>query len=318
MKRIVGLADPGPQHRRWLLAALVLLALLSLAATLATSLSLAHGVEEIKRGLGRIESDLGHNLPEREGELGEISRAVNRMIRHRQKLEAELHREDRLRSMGRLVAAVAHEVRNPLNGIRLSAQLLERQAGEGRQQVGAIIEEVDRLDRLVRELLIFEKSRSAKVEVQSLNAAIDGAWNLLRAQALERGVSLEVDRTEDVPALFDAAALRQVLLNLMLNGIEAMPDGGRLTARMGAKSAWAEIRLANSGKPLAADVQEHLFEMFYSTKSEGAGLGLAVSRELTRSMRGTLEYDAAEADPTFVIRLPQSNDAESHDTDRRG
>ncbi|MBI4873785.1 MAG: hypothetical protein HY822_04020 [Acidobacteria bacterium] len=304
MKRIAGLGDPAAQQRRWLLVALVAAALLSLAATAATAASLARGVHGVKRGLEELERDFHHTLEEPSGELGEIARAVNRMTGIRRKLEGELRREDRLRSMGRLVAAVAHEVRNPLNGIRLTAQLLERQFGSN-ESVTAIIQETDRLEALVRDLLVFERGEAVQVRRQPVAPVVERAWMLLRSQAGRRGVRMRFEQSEpELMAAFDAAYLQQTLLNLFLNAIEAMPGGGEIHVAAPRIGAEVLLRVSDTGPGLTEDQQERIFEMFYSTKTDGTGLGLAVSRQLVENMGGRLEYEAAPAGAIFAIRLP--------------
>ena len=114
MKRLVGRGAPGAGRREALLAVLVLAALLSIVATLATGLSLARGVAQIKNGLSRLERDFDFRLPERSDELGGISRSINQMASVRRNLESELRREDRLRALGRLAAGLAHEIRNQI------------------------------------------------------------------------------------------------------------------------------------------------------------------------------------------------------------
>lgn len=320
MKRIPGLTDPVLQRRRWLLAALVSAALLCLIGTMVTGVGLSRGVAAIKRGLQKLERNFQHRLPERNDELGEIAAAVNKMAELRLSLEAELRREDRLRAMGRLVAAVAHEIRNPLNGIRLSAQLLERRlrdSGPGDSQIGMIIEEVDRLEALLKELLVFDKTRPPLIERQPLLPAIERARNLLSPQAQQNNVRIDIDRAAAVAAWFDATQLHQVLLNLLLNSLEALPSGGRVRVDVTSSQETAEIRITDSGTALTASQQEHLFETFFTTKQDGSGLGLAVSRELIENMGGKLLYDATQPSPTFVIRLPGVADVEKDSTDRR-
>src|SRR5579884_672174 len=119
MKRLPGQAEPGAWRRSVLLAVLITAALIGAAGVLGTSMQLHRGIAEITQGLSALKADFGHGLSERKDELGEISRAINEMAAVRRKLEAELRREDRLRTTGRLVASIAHEIRNPLNSIRL-------------------------------------------------------------------------------------------------------------------------------------------------------------------------------------------------------
>lgn len=306
MKRITGLGDSREQQRRWWLAALVSGALLSIAATLATAVGFARGVRKITQGLATLEADYHHRVPEAPGELGEIARAINRMIEKREALEKELRREDRLRAMGRLVAAVAHEIRNPLNGMRLSAQLLKKQASQGRVEtvyLDSIVAEVDRLEDLVRELLAFGQNRPPELKAQAVRPYAERTARLVSAQAERQGVAIHIEEPQGaVEARFDEGRLMQVLLNLLLNSLESQNEGGWVRIEI-LREHGVTIRVTDSGPALRAEDQERLFDMFYSSKPGGAGLGLAVSRELMRQMGGELEYDSRAQYACFVVRL---------------
>lgn len=306
MKRVTGLEDRREQQRRWWLAALVSGALLSIAATLATAAGFARGVRKITQGLAILEEDYHHRIPEAPGELGEIARAINRMIEKREALERELRREDRLRAMGRLVAAVAHEIRNPLNGMRLSAQLLKKQASQGRVEtvyLDSIVAEVDRLEDLVRELLAFGRNQPPELKTLDVRPYVERAARLVAAQAKRQGVAIRIEAPQEPSeARFDESRLMQVLLNLLLNSLESQKDGGWVRLDI-IRGNGVLIRVTDSGPALLAEDQERLFEMFASNKPGGTGLGLAVSRALMRQMGGELEYDPQSPHASFVVRL---------------
>src|SRR6202041_2218733 len=140
------------------LVALLLGALISVGGTLQMALSLRRGVSEIQDGLASLESNFEFTIPPATGELGEISNAINRMAAIRKKLEEELRREDRPRVVGRTVAGFAHEIRNPLNGIRLSMQVLEQRLSSGTVQppdMKLVMDEMDRMDALLTATLVF-------------------------------------------------------------------------------------------------------------------------------------------------------------------
>ena len=155
----------GTAGRSALLIALVLAALLSVGGTLRMAVKLRRGVADIQGGLAGLEKDFNQSLPESSGELGEISQSINRMAAVRRKLEEELRREDRLRAVGRTVAGFAHEIRNPLNGIRLSMQVLEQRLKRGTveaQDLKLVIGEVDRMDALLTDLLAFVQAAGGR------------------------------------------------------------------------------------------------------------------------------------------------------------
>lgn len=308
MKRLVGRAAPGVGQRELLLAVLVLAALVSIAGTLATGLSLARGVAQIQRGLSKLEQDFGFRLREGSDELGGISRSINRMASVRRKLESELRREDRLRAVGRLAAGLAHEIRNPLNSISLTVQLLERRLDTNsirREDLRTVRSEVDRLNTLLNDLLDLQRSRQARPEVQPLIPVVQHCITLIKRQAEMQNTSVCFDSPEEMLAVFDSHQVTQTIMNLLLNALEASPVGSIVRVRAFEKNGTAQIQVQDDGAGLDLEQQEHLFEPFYTTKPTGTGLGLAVSRELMRSQGGDLFYSPSKTGSCFIVALPR-------------
>jgi signal transduction histidine kinase len=305
MKR-VPLTDPAGRWN-WLLVALVIAALFGVAGTLATALSLRRGVREIAGGLDRLEQDFHYRMPEPNSELGVIGRAINKMAAARRQLEADLRREDRLRAMGRLIAGIAHEIRNPLNGIRLSIELLERRLKDhsaSPEELRRVIGEVDRLDALLKHLFIFDKGAPPALETLPLAPLIERSARLVEPQASARGVTIEAAGLDpSAVATCNAAQLNQVLLNLLLNALEAVEKAGSIVVGLKQHSSVVEITVSDTGPGLPEEQQDRVFEAFYTTKANGAGLGLAVSRELIENMGGRLYYRNTGPEAAFVIEL---------------
>lgn len=310
MKRLVGRGAPGAGNREALLSILLLAALVSIAGTLATGLSLARGVAQIKRGLATLEHDFDFRLPERADELGSIGRSINRMATVRRKLERELRREDRLRAVGRLAAGLAHEIRNPLNSIRLTVQLLERRLESNSirsADLRTVRNEVDRLSTLLNDLLDLQSSRQPRPEVQAVVPVIQRCISLLERQAEMQNARVSFEPPpHEVFALFDAQRLTQTIVNLLLNALEASPAGGAIQVRACQVNGIAKVEVQDEGPGLNAEQQERLFEPFYTTKPAGTGLGLAVSRELMRSQGGNLVFTPTRVGACFVVELPAS------------
>jgi signal transduction histidine kinase len=305
MKRLT--RGRGGVYRSLLLLAFVLAALLGIGATLTLGIGLRLGVAEIQAGLRALEADFGHRLPERSDELGEISRAINQMASVRRKLETDLRREDRLRAVGRMVAGVAHEIRNPLNGIRLSMQSLERRLKDQsvrHQELELVIEEVDRMEALLSDLLPFQQRSLSQIAQQPLLPVIERCTHLVEPQAKDAHASIRLTVPDpELRARFDSRALMQVLTNLLLNAIEASPSEAVIDLKVERNGEFTAIVVHDEGPGLDAEQREHLFEAFYTTKAEGTGLGLAVSRELVEAMGGHLIYRDGQLGATFVIQL---------------
>jgi signal transduction histidine kinase len=298
--------------RRGLLIALVLAALLSVGGTLRMAVQLRGGVSRIQAGLAGLETDFNRSLPESAGELGEISQSINRLAAVRRKLEEELRREDRLRVIGRTVAGFAHEIRNPLNGIRLSMQVLEQRLKSGTvetQDLKLVMGEVDRMDALLFDLLAFRERKKVEVFPQDVGSLIARCVELVRSPNGGAKLRVEVPQQPALVARGDAHRLTQAMLNLLLNGIEAAGENGEVLVEGRQNGERIEIRVHDSGPELTTEQQQHLFEAFYTTKPTGTGLGLAVSRQLVLEMGGDLQYQSEAGTKAFVISLEAADRA---------
>ncbi len=227
-------------------------------------------------------------------------------------MEEELRRADRLRSLGELSAGVAHEIRNPLTGIATTAQVLLEKLGEDedrRKYVTVILEEIARLDDIIKNLLNFARPVSPRPRDVSIARLIEEALVLVSDRAAERGVRIRFEsRLRDERCMLDGDQVKQVILNVALNGIEACDSGGSVDviAREGANPALIEIEISDSGGGIPDDVADKLYNPFFTTKPEGTGMGLSISRKITESHGGRLYHrSAVGAGTSFFIELPR-------------
>lgn len=229
-----------------------------------------------------------------------------------------LYRAERLAAAGQLAASVAHEIRNPLTAIRSTVQYL---LGEfppdhpKRALLVGVIAEVDRIDRTVDGLLSLTRRQEFKAERLSLGELIDQSLILVKTQA--RNQSVEVvwsPPAAEVEVMGDVSQLRQLLLNLLLNALQAMPQGGSLhvgltrAPRPGGTvvdRGWAEVSIADTGCGIAAENLDKIFDPFFTTKQGGTGLGLSISYSIVRQHGGELEIHSRENEGTTVAaRIP--------------
>jgi signal transduction histidine kinase len=239
-----------------------------------------------------------------------LARTVRRQATERDRLQAELRRSERLAAMGKLLAGVAHEVRNPLAGIRSTAQLWQRGImGIDGESLGGMVHEVDRLEDIVSRLLHFSRADAQDLAPGDLNAVLAEAARLASVTGKDHGVRVEVDLDPQLPAAAMARpALLQVFRNLTANAIQAMAPGGTLClASRKDPSGHAILAIVtDTGPGLEPETLKHLFEPFFTTKAEGAGLGLAIAREIALAHRGDLRA-ANRGDGTgavFTLSLP--------------
>jgi signal transduction histidine kinase len=309
LRRILNFSDTGELRKRYLLVGTMIVSLMSILIVLRLSFSLQHGFRVIRSGLRRLEADPNYRIPDQNHELSSFVQAINTMAENRQTLEAELRREDRLRSMGRVVAGIAHEIRNPLNSIRLTARVLARRLQDNpttTDQIDMIIGEIDRLDALLKSLLLFRRDEAGVVCRQPILPIIERSLAVVQPHALERGIVLRLDQPAQADASVDSDQLQQAMMNLLLNAVDASTPGGVVSVRM-QKTAdnHIEIAVEDSGPGLSAESQDQVFEAFYTTKPGGTGLGLAVTKTVLEKMGATINAANYANGARFTIQLPR-------------
>jgi signal transduction histidine kinase len=252
----------------------------------------------------------GERVPEDDkDEVGALGREFNSMAAALQEREQRLIRSERLAAIGRMAAHIAHEVRNPLASIGLNAELLEEelaQQPDGAKLCRAIQHEVDRLTALTQEYLRFARLPQPKLERQDLRPILLSLLDFIREEARTRGVTVVEQLPESLPALdLDEGQVRQALLNLCRNALEAMSGGGTLTVGAVAAGPALEVTVADTGSGIAAEHLPRVFEPFFSTKEHGTGLGLALTQHIVMAHGGAITIDSEPGRGTrFVVRLP--------------
>ena len=228
-------------------------------------------------------------------------------------LRRQVARSQRLASVGRLAAGVAHEIRNPLSSIKgFATYFKERYSDRPQdQQTAAImIQEVDRLNRVVGQLL--ELSRPISIEVQpvSLKALIADSLKLIEDRAAEKKITINIQnnaRVDDVR--IDPDRTNQILLNLYLNAMDAMGDGGNLTVEFSSDSEAGDIHItvSDTGCGISPEHLTKVFDPYFTTKTSGTGLGLAIAYNIVEAMGGTIKVTSDPGKGTsFTVTTPFS------------
>jgi signal transduction histidine kinase len=226
--------------------------------------------------------------------------------------EEQLRRADRLAALGQLTAGLAHEIRNPLASIRGAAEILGDAAigPDQREEFSRILtEETRRLDQVLSTFLDYARAQKAQAPQQcDLRRVVDQVAALLGRQLDDAGLSLDVAIPADLPPLaLGAGLLQQVLVNLLLNALQATPRGGRITlsAEADRREKQALVRVGDSGPGIPREAAEHIFDPFFTTKPHGLGLGLSIVHKIVSNYRGEIRLDPAWTDGAgFIIRLP--------------
>ena len=319
---------PG-SNRFWaylITAALGTAALASVLLTLLVIRNLQGGVHKIEGGLEGLEGNLASHIESQNDpeEIQRIIQAINRLgitlqdkIRREKLIEDQLRHTERLAALGRLVAGVAHEVRNPLATIRLRVQMCGRDTDNAhvKESCEIALQEIERLNGIVNRLLSFARPVQLHLESADLRKLVEERMRSFGERALKTGVTLVVSLPgESVPLQVDKGRMIQVFDNVIQNAIEAMSDcGGTLSAILALPLASAangksvHIEFRDTGKGMDAAVAGHVFDPFFTTKPAGTGLGLSISHELVRAHGGDIHVDSEEGRGTCVtITIPAS------------
>jgi two-component system sensor histidine kinase HydH len=232
-------------------------------------------------------------------------------LREIRDLQEKVRRSERLASLGRLAAGVAHEIRNPLSSIKGFAQyFVKRFTGQPEEQgyASVMVREVDRLNRVITELLDFAGPKEPHREPHSLEAVAEQALKLLAPDLEARNVAVVKDYEPGLPAVsVDRDRISQVFINILLNALESMETEGeiRLSLRRCGPPPAVEISVADTGAGIPEGDLEKVFEPFFSRKKKGTGLGLAIVHQIVESHRGDIKVESQPGKgTTFRIRLP--------------
>ncbi len=272
---------------------------------------MARGAIELKVG-ERILSDFEWSdlYDEKGGRVGGV--LCFRDVTEEKKFQREIIQSEKLAVVGQLAAATAHEIRNPLTSIKGFLQLLEHrlktmeQESEIKEYTRIMVEEVDRMEKIIRDFLLMTKPSDVIREQACLNSVIERVLVLVQNQAILRNIQVVTDLTKLSHVLMHKEAIQQVVLNLMQNALEAMNVGGTLTVQTKEEDKHVVLLVIDTGIGMTDEELQNLGSPFYSTKTEGTGLGLTVSSKIIREHRGQIDVQSKKGvGTTIAIRLPK-------------
>lgn len=280
--------------------------------TLKTIRNITTGVDRLKQGLQLMEHDIHHSLPEMSGELGEVSRAVNRMavsLSEKERLEDQLRQSEHLIALGRLATGVAHELRNPIGIIKTLVDLMKQEYSQMsgiEEYTRAIDEQVDRQDIVIQELLDFGRPTKVSIKECSINDLIMGVLSFSAAMMRKQKIKVQLQLEDKLSKIFaDTEKLKQVFVNIIVNAAEAMPAGGNLVISTSQTDDMVIVSMADTGEGISEKEINRIFDPFYTTKEAGTGLGLSISYQSIKVHGGIIEVDSVpNGGTTFTIKLP--------------
>jgi PAS domain S-box-containing protein len=233
--------------------------------------------------------------------------AIRADITARKAAEERLAHQAALARVGQMAAVVAHEVRNPLAGIKGAVQvLMSRRSGDDSELpvMRDIVARIDALSELINDLMVFARPRPPRLAIVELHPIVADAITIVRRDPSAHGVQIEVEG-DDVPISADGELVRATVLNLLLNAAQAMAGNGRITVRTARHGDEARIQIRDTGPGIPAEIREQIFEPFFTTKARGGGLGLPIARRTAELHGGSLTLECPADGGTIVtMTLP--------------
>lgn len=223
------------------------------------------------------------------------------------KLENQVRRAEKLSAVGELASGVAHEIRNPMGIIKTISQTIYKETSDENIKEGLeiIIQEVDRANKVIKELLDYAKPSVHQIKLYSLNKLIEEVLLIINKYAQQHKVVINYNTEEDIRLLLDSEKLKQGFINILFNAIQAMPEGGYVSIDIDIKEKWVQIIFEDNGIGIPDDKIEKIFEPFYTTKEHGTGLGLAITHRIIEEHKGYIEIESKVGVGTKVrIYLP--------------
>jgi two-component system NtrC family sensor kinase len=277
-------------------------------------------IGELATSFNSMSQELGEAREEITAWTKTLEKRVEQKTHELQRAQDQMLQVEKMASIGKLAAVVAHEINNPLAGILTYTKLLQKWVARGdwdeerraevRSSLDLVESESRRCGEIVKNLLVFSRSAPMNLEWANLHLVIDRCVLLVRHQLELANIELDLQLSTNLPAVHcDAAQMEQVLLALMMNAIDAMPRGGRLrlSSRLAADGGLAELEVQDDGVGIPPDLLPNLFEPFFTTKERGhgVGLGLAISRGIVERHGGKISVSSEPGrGTTFKIRLP--------------
>jgi len=267
--------------------------------------------------LGTGDLTVAVSFASRNDEIGDLGRNFNHMVEQlresREEIErlhrTQMSRAEHLATLGELATGLAHEIRNPLAGIAGVIEIVGRDlpaTSPARPVVKDVRQEIARINQIVTDLLRTARPHPPRVRKSDLNTTVEHAVMLGRQQALAKSVAIELKKDPALPEVeHDSDQIHQVLLNLLLNALQAIDKDGKITVNLQQKGKMAVIEVADNGRGIVPEHLPNIFRPFYTTKGEGTGLGLSLARRIVEEHHGRIDVSSTVGKgTTFAVVLP--------------
>lgn len=318
-------APAGPEARHVILiaaagAVVICAVMLVVLAVLVQRplLELQQKIAQLRHG----DLNVSASFAARNDEIGDLGRDFNAMVQQLRESRSEIQRlhqsqmsrAEHLATLGELAAGLAHEIRNPLAGIAGVVEIIGRDLPEGspgREVWEEARGEIQRIQKILSDLLNYSRPRPPEYASAPIQAAAERALRLARQQVASRPIEIRLDAVGALPAVeHDAAQIEQMLLNLLLNAIQAIDGSGRVDLRLETRDGAMVLSVADTGRGIPPEHREKIFRPFFTTKGHGTGLGLSLARRIAEIHGGRIEVASTPQKGTcFTITLPLARGA---------
>jgi len=267
--------------------------------------------------LGAGDLSVAVSFANRNDEIGELGRKFNQMVQQLQESRTEIERLHRtqmsraehLATLGELATGLAHEIRNPLAGIAGVIEIIGRDlptTSPARAVVKDVRQEIARINQIVTDLLQTARPHPPRVRKSDLNTTVEHAVMLGRQQALAKSIEIALQKDPVLPEVeHDSDQIHQVLLNLLLNALQAINVNGKVTVTIKSQGSSAVVEVADNGRGIPPEVLPNIFRPFYTTKGEGTGLGLSLAQRIVQDHQGRIDVTSTVGKgTTFAVSLP--------------
>jgi signal transduction histidine kinase len=290
------------------------------ALLIGLALTVGRPMVNLQRTIARIrEGDLDARVKfaDHNDEIGDLGRSFNDMVRElhdsREEIQrlhrTQMSRAEHLATLGEIAAGLAHEIRNPLAGIAGVIDIIGRDLpgnSPSRDVLNDVRAEIQRIDRILTDLLSTARPKPPEFRLADLNSTAERAVLIAREQAREREIEVKISKAENLPSVVcDEGQLSQVLLNLLLNGIQAVDKGGHVRVEVGRQNGLASISVTDTGHGISPADLTNIFLPFFTTKGQGTGLGLPLARRIVEDHGGRIEVTSNLGEGSrFTVLLP--------------
>ncbi len=267
--------------------------------------------------LGGGDLTVSVSFAHRNDEIGDLGRNFNQMVvqlrENREEIErlhhTQMSRAEHLATLGEMATGLAHEIRNPLAGIAGVIEIIGRDlptTSPAREVVKDVRQEIARINHIVTDLLQTARPHPPKVRKSDLNVTVEHAVMLGRQQALAKGIEINLHKDPSLPEVeHDSDQIHQVLLNLLLNSLQAIDPHGKVEVTLSRRDSNAVIEVTDNGRGIPAENLPNIFRPFYTTKGEGTGLGLSLARRIVEDHHGRINVTSTVGKgTTFAVILP--------------